>query len=103
MDQNQFPILLPDKIKIIDIVITGPGIEPEKDSLFAFFPASITWCDLDIDVHVAKLDESLQQRSEIHVCYWSKNVSTGIYEIYIPKEYERCSSITGKIFMPIAA
>ena len=79
---NENSNVIPDKIKVLSVTVDGLGVEPEKDSPEAIFPATVRWCDVDIDAHVAELSEDdFVKTAKINIYSWTINLATGIYEL----------------------
>lgn len=75
-------IVLPQRLKIIEVEEIGFGSDIEKGSVDAIWETKVRWCDEDVDAHVAKLSEELCHTAVIPIHTHSKNDITenSIYE-----------------------
>jgi hypothetical protein len=73
------PTVIPSTIKIIAIEHIGLGTEPYKGSTEAYFPATIKWCDPDVDTHIAQVSPELVHNLEVYIKSASRGISPGLY------------------------
>jgi len=70
------------RIRVLEVITVGLGVELEKDSTLAYFPTKIRWCPVEIDKHVAQ--EDLQQFTAEDVIevltYTPSAIVAGVYE-----------------------
>jgi predicted peptidase len=81
---NKLQTVLPRMIKIIEVLEIGLGINLEKDSTIANYPARVRLCDAQTDTHIALMDtELLTKETTIYIQTWTKSdiVEGGIYEM----------------------
>lgn len=80
---NKLQAVLPRRIKIIEVLKIGLGVDLEKDSTDAHYPVVAVLCDAHIETEAALKDkERLTKVTTIYIQTWTKSDISdgGIYK-----------------------